>query len=139
MKPILALSRLRQGRGNHKGRTEVKFMEMQWYIGKRFAKFEMEDLEMVACSIELNVYYYHCITERCYYLFGGEKKYYIFKPPPPLLLLPKPPLPCLLFPSSSFPFFPPLVASLYLLSWPGVSTGSPLPFIVILEAPQDQT
>lgn len=41
----------------------------------------MEDLWWLQRSIEFNVYYYHCITERCYYLFGVEKKYYIFKPP----------------------------------------------------------
>lgn len=31
---------------------EVKFMEMQWNIGKRFAKFEMEDLG--GCNVALN-------------------------------------------------------------------------------------
>lgn len=61
-----------------KGNSQVKLIQMQRKIGKHCTKFRTKLL--VENDAESNVYYYHRIMVRCYYLFRGKKKYYIFKP-----------------------------------------------------------
>lgn len=109
---------------------------MQRKIGKHCTKFRTKLL--VENDAESNVYYYHRIMVRCYYLFRGKKKYYIFKPlaeeHPFLVFLSHRPVP-----HRFLVAFLPTLTFAPARRWRRGVHLSPLPFIVILEAPYSES